>query len=378
MRFSFWGCHDGWVRADDFILPAMIEDLRELVTVESPSTDDAALARSAEVVGRLGKRLLGQEPEVVVSGGRTHLRWRFGEPRVILVGHHDTVHPVGTLGRVPWGVDEGVIRGPGCFDMKAGLVLIFHALATITERDGVAVVISADEEVGSPTGRELLVETARGCRAAFVAEPSADGGALKTARKGIAQYEIKIKGRAAHAGLEPERGTNAAVELAHQVLAVAKLAETGLGTTVTPTVLSAGDTVNTVPDEATLFVDTRQATVTEQQRVDAAIKALPAVLPGAVLEVKRITYAPPMEPSPSLFALAERVCAEDGLRGPTGVAVGGASDGNTIAAMGVPTLDGLGAVGGGAHTTSEYVIAKELPRSAALLAGLVAATLAGS
>lgn len=371
------------VRSSPFAaaLPAMLEDLGELVNCESPSTDAEALARSAAVVAAQGSRLFGVEPELLVRGGRTHLRWRFGPgpSRVVLVGHHDTVHPIGTLARVPWSVSDGIARGPGCFDMKAGLVLIFHVLAAIVDRDGIAVIISADEELGSPTARELISETVRGAAAALVTEPSADGGALKIARKGIAQYEITIQGRAAHAGLEPERGVNASVELAHQVLAIAALGDPAAGTTVTPTVLAAGDTANTVPGQASLLVDARPPTVAEQRRVDDALMGLAAHLPGATLRARRLTSAPPMEATSSagLFALAGTIAVERGLAAPVGATVGGASDGNHIAASGVPTLDGLGAVGGGAHTAEEYVVVDELPRSAALLAGLVSAIRTG-
>lgn len=358
-------------------LPVMLDDLEELVSCESPSTDVEALARSAAIVARQGRRLLGTDPELLVVEGRTHLRWRFGPgpARVVLVGHHDTVHPVGTLAKVPWSVTGGIARGPGCFDMKAGLVLIFHALSNVEDLDGVAVVVSGDEELGSPTARQIIEETARGCVAALVTEPSADGGALKVARKGIGQYEISIQGRAAHAGLEPENGINAAVELAHQVRAVAELSAPEHGTTVTPTVLTAGDTVNTVPASARLFTDVRTPTLAEQHRVDEAITNLPNHLPGARLSTKRLTSAPPLEAAQSaeLFALATEISARLGFAPPTGATVGGASDGNHIAALGVPTLDGLGAVGGGAHTADEYLKADELPRSAALLAGLVAA-----
>lgn len=358
-------------------LPAMLDDLRELVCCESPSADLAALARSAAVVAAVGERLLGAKPELVVVQGRTHLRWRLGSgpSRVLLVGHHDTVHPLGTIERMPWSVAGGIARGPGCFDMKAGLVLIFHAVAALDDVDGVVVLVSGDEELGSPTARELFAETARGCAAAFVTEPSADGGALKIARKGFSQYEVAITGRAAHAGLEPEKGVNAAVELAHQVLAIQGLAAPG--TTVTPTVLVAGDTVNTVPGAATVFVDSRASTRAEQRRVEQGMAELTCRLPGAELRTRLLTSAPPLELASSAvpFATAGRVAAELGLPAPAGVVVGGGSDGNHIAALGVPTLDGLGAVGGGAHTLDEHVVVDELPRAAAVLAGLVTATL---
>ncbi|MFD0891785.1 M20/M25/M40 family metallo-hydrolase, partial [Streptosporangium algeriense] len=182
----------------------------------------------------------GAEPERVVVDGRTHLRWRFGRPRVLLLGHHDTVWPLGSLDRLPFEVRDGVLRGPGCFDMKAGLVMAFHALAALDDLDGVTLLITGDEEPGSPSSRELVEDEARRCSAALVLEAAGPGGALKTERKGVSRYEVLVRGRAAHAGLEPERGVNAAVEVAHQVMAVAGLGDPALGTTVTPARLEAG------------------------------------------------------------------------------------------------------------------------------------------
>ncbi|WP_159039192.1 M20/M25/M40 family metallo-hydrolase, partial [Streptomyces luridiscabiei] len=200
----------------------MLADLEALVRCESYSADHAALARSAEAVGALGARLLGTAPESIVIDGVTHLRWVFGTPRVLLVGHHDTVWPTGSLEARPWSVTAGIARGPGVLDMKAGLVKMFHALASLRTLDGVCVLVNGDEEIGSPTSRELIEEAARGSAAAFVLEASGDrDGALKTARKGSSRYEVTVHGRAAHAGLDPEKGVNAAVEAAHQVLAIA-------------------------------------------------------------------------------------------------------------------------------------------------------------
>ncbi len=363
-------------------LPAMVADLEELVTCESPSADPAALARSAAVAGAQGARLLGVEADRIVLGGRTHLRWRLGTrpPRVLLLGHHDTVWPIGSLATLPWSTEGGVARGPGCFDMKAGLVLIFHALRALGVPDGVTVLVSADEEIGSPTAAALIEEEASACDAVLVTEPSADGGALKIARKGVTHYELEIRGRAAHAGLEPERGVNATMEAARQVLAVAALADPAAGTTVTPTLLNAGTAVNTVPEHARLSVDARVAYVEEQERVDAGLRALVPSLPEARLTLTTTTRIPPMEAAASsaLFRRARQVAAVLGIAEPDGVAVGGGSDGNRTAALGVPTLDGLGAVGGGAHAAGEHVILAELPGRAALLAGLVASILAGT
>ncbi|MFG2171828.1 M20 family metallopeptidase [Streptomyces niveus] len=368
-------------------LPVMLADLEELVLCESFSADHAAVARSARVVGALGARLLGTAPETIVIDGVTHLRWAFGTPRVLLVGHHDTVWSAGSLKTHPWSVVDGIARGPGVLDMKAGLVQMFHALASLPSPDGVCVLVNGDEEVGSPTSRELIEESARGCVAAFVLEASAnEAGALKTARKGTSRYEVVVHGRAAHAGLEPEKGINASVEAACQVLAVADLGA-GLGTagtacpvlgatTVTPTLLSAGSTLNTVPAVARVSVDVRVPTLAAQNRVDDLMRGLTPRTPGARLTVLGGRKRPPMEPESSaeLFALASRIASDLGQEPLSGVAVGGASDGNFTAAAGCPTLDGLGAVGSGAHADTEHVeVARMVPRTR-LLAQLITRT----
>jgi glutamate carboxypeptidase len=360
-------------------LPLMLADLEELVRCESPSRDLAAVAVSAEVVARLGTERLGAEPERIVLDGRTHLRWRLGAgpARVLVLGHHDTVWPIGSFEPV-WSHADGVVRGPGCFDMKAGLVLAFTALAALEDRDGVTVLVTGDEELGSPSSRELIEKEALGCAAALVLEASADGGALKTARKGVSLYDVAVTGRAAHAGLEPERGVNAGIELAHQVLAIAQLGDPQRGTTVTPTLSAAGTASNTVPARATVAVDVRVPDAAEQDRVDAAKRALRPVLPGAQLTVTGGPNRPPLAPdaSAALFDRAAALARELGLPPLEGTSVGGASDGNFTAGVGVPTLDGLGAVGGGAHADHEHVLADALPGRAALLAALVAELLA--
>ncbi|SDG35830.1 glutamate carboxypeptidase [Sinosporangium album] len=360
-------------------LEAMLADLEDLVVCESFSSDHAAVARSAKVVAAQGERLLGAAPEFVVLGGVTHLRWTFGTPRVLLLGHHDTVWPLGTLRTHPWSLVDGVARGPGVFDMKAGLVQIFHALAALPSLDGVTVLITGDEELGSLTSHQLIEDSARGLSAAFVTEASADGGALKTARKGVSNYELIVYGKAAHAGLEPAKGANAAVELAHQILAVnelASLVDEGL-TTVTPTLSRAGTSSNTVPAQASVQVDVRVPDVAAQQRVHELMGALTATVPGTRLDVRGGPNRAPLEAASSagLFALAQHVAAGLGLAPLSGVAVGGASDGNYTAGVGCPTLDGLGAVGGGAHADHEHVITAEMPGRTALLSGLVASVL---
>ncbi|GAA3796965.1 M20 family metallopeptidase [Sphaerisporangium flaviroseum] len=360
-------------------LPVMLDDLEELVLCESFSSDLGAVATSAGVVATLGARHLGVRPEPIVIDGVTHLRWSFGTPRVLLLGHHDTVWPTGSLREHPWSVTDGVARGPGVFDMKAGLVQLFHALRSLTSLDGVCVLVTGDEEVGSPTSRALIEQSAEGCSAALVLEASADGGALKTARKGVSRYRLAVHGRAAHAGLEPEKGANAGVELAHQVVAIAAMAGPESPTSVTPTVLTAGMSENTVPAQAVVAVDVRTPDLAAQGLVDTWMRALSPRLAGTRLELTGGPNRPPMDATSSsaLFKLAEQVATELGLGPLRGVAVGGASDGNFTAGAGCPTLDGLGAVGGGAHAAHEHVIVAEMPRRTALLAGLVEAILEG-
>ncbi|HEX7304435.1 M20 family metallopeptidase [Lentzea sp.] len=349
----------------------LLADIERLVTCESPSTDLAAVARSAEVTAEVGSALLGAAPERIVLDGRTHLRWRLGTgPRkVLLLGHHDTVWPIGTLERIPFEVRDGVLRGPGCFDMKTGVAMIFHAVASLGSPDGVTVLVTGDEEIGSPSSRGLIEEEAVQHSAVFVTEGSADGGALKTERKGTSMYEVTLHGRASHAGLEPERGVNATVEAAHQILAVAALADATAGTTVVPTVLSAGTTTNTVPAQGKFMVDVRVRNLAEQLRVDRAMRALEPVLDSSKIEVTGGPNRAPMELSASsgLFGLASRLADFELAQ----AAVGGASDGNFTAGVGVATLDGLGAVGGGAHAENEHVLVSELAPRTALLAALV-------
>jgi glutamate carboxypeptidase len=357
-------------------LPPMLDDVERLVRCESPSSDLVAVAHSAERVQEVARPLVGAEPEVVAVDGRTHLLWRLGQQpaRILLLGHHDTVWPLGSLTSHPFVVEGDVLRGPGCFDMKAGLVMAFHALSVVADKTAITLLVTGDEELGSPSSRALIEAEARGCEAVLVMEPSGAGGALKRQRKGVSRYEVSVQGRAAHAGLEPEVGVNAAVEMAHQILAVGSISDAEQGTTVTPTVAAAGDTVNTVPAQATLAVDSRVWTGAEQDRVHEAMLALRPWLDGARVTVTGGPNRPPMEArsSASLFSLARSHALALGMAEPGAVAVGGASDGNFTAGMGVATLDGLGAVGGGAHGDDEHVRVDELPNRTAVLAALIA------
>ncbi|MPZ29373.1 MAG: M20/M25/M40 family metallo-hydrolase, partial [Micromonosporaceae bacterium] len=298
-------------------------------------------------------------------------------PRVLLLGHHDTVWPLGTLARWPFSADGDVATGPGCFDMKAGLVQTFHALAALDSFDGVAVLVTGDEEIGSPTSADLIVESASGVDATLVTEPSSEG-ALKIARKGTRQYILRTTGRAAHAGLEPHNGVNAGVELAHQIVAVSDI-DLPADTTLTPTVSAAGTTSNTVPGAASVYIDVRSFDEARFDTVEEQLEALLPQLPGASLELEHGPRRPPMPPSSSqtLFALATHVASDLGLPPLDGVAVGGASDGNLTASAGISTLDGLGAVGGNAHAEGEWVDLSAMGDRTALLHGMVQRILAG-
>ncbi len=352
--------------------PWMLNALEQLVSCESPSTDDEATRACGHVLTELTVDLLDSRPTLLESGGRTHLQFDWGNPTVLVLGHLDTVWPTGTLARWPFSVDGDIATGPGTFDMKAGVVQALAALSTLGSLDGIRLLLTSDEELGSPTSRQIVLDAAKGCRATLVCEPSA-AGALKTARKGIALYDVSITGRAAHAGLEPEKGANAGIALAHAVLALSGLGRPDLGTTVTPTLMSAGTTSNTVPARGSVALDVRASVPAELDRVDAEVRALTAQVAGTTVSVTGGVNRPPLDATSSsdLFARATRLADELGLPALKGVSVGGGSDGNFTAGAGVATLDGLGAVGDGAHAEGEHVLVSQLEPRARLLAALL-------
>ena len=364
-------------------LEQIIADIQRLVEVETPSEDQAAVAAGAAEVAALAAERLGTMPERVVVDGVTHLRLRFGpdKPNVVLVNHQDTVWPIGTLARKPFSRDAEALRGPGVFDMLTGVVMSVHAAAILQEAGqdltGLGILITGDEELGSQTSRQLLLEETEDAKAALVMEGALQTS-LKIARKGTSMHTVAAHGVAAHAGLEPEKGVNAGIALGLLLPQIEALGDPELGTTVTPTVLAGGVTDNTVPDYASVEVDGRAATVAEQERVDREIRELTAPLEGARVEVSGGINRPPMERSSAegLFAQAQQVAAELGIGEITGAEVGGASDGNFTAAAGVPTLDGLGATGGGAHAEHEHALVENIAPRTALLAGLIAGQLA--
>lgn len=355
----------------------MIADLGALVMVETPSEDLTRLRVGVELLAQLIRQRTGAIPTVLDDGPYPHLLLRAARPGgILLLGHLDTVWPAGTTSRWPFSVDGEVATGPGVFDMKAGLVQALYALAAPTGiPDDISLLVTTDEETGSASGRALVEDQARRARAVLVLEPSA-AGALKTARKGVSMYRLHVAGRAAHAGLNPERGINAMVELAEQVRRVVRFADPAEGTTVTPTLASAGTTSNTVPAAADLALDVRAFSLVELERVDRALQKLEPALEGASLRLTGGINRPPLESAVSarLARLAERCAGELGLPAPGRATVGGASDGNFTGALGVPTLDGLGAVGDHAHAEGEYILVGAMAERAALLHALIQTT----
>jgi glutamate carboxypeptidase len=358
----------------------LIGAVRTLVEVESPSSDVGACEQVVAAAAALVESWLGSPGQVEIHDGRPVLRWGPERPRVLLLGHLDTVWPMGTLERIPWAVEGDRLRGPGVFDMKVGVVQAIGAVALLGlgPDAGVGLLLTTDEEIGSGCSRAVIEDAARDADAVLVLEPSVEGE-LKTARKGTSWYVVQITGRAAHAGLDPERGINALVEGADLVRSAVTWASPDRGTTVTPTTARAGVTDNTVPDAAVIGIDVRAWSAEEQQRIDDLARGWRPSHPGASVDiVGGGINRPAMEPSAgeALARLAEECARRIGIAPLGARAVGGASDGNFTAAMGIPTLDGLGAVGDGAHAEHEWASANAVPERTALVASLVAAILA--
>lgn len=368
------------------MLPQVLSDIEAMVNIESPSRNTGQVTKSAAHLESIIQRVVQRSCVLVDSEVGPHVSVpSLSAPRILLLGHHDTVHPMGTLAARPFSNDGKVLRGPGVFDMAAGIVQAIYAMSILEsagiDTSGIEMLWTADEEVGSSTSRALIEERAQALGktgAVLVLEPSADGGALKIARKGTGTFDVRITGRASHAGLEPEKGVNALLELAHQVQRISTFGNAELGTTVTPTVASAGTTDNTVPAEAQVLVDARVVVPDEKARVEKLMSSLVPVVPGASISVSGSLHRPPMHSSMSeeLFALAvesHRAVTGESING---VSVGGGSDGNFTAALGIRTLDGLGAVGGGAHGETEHVVVESIAPRIALLAEIMQRVLA--
>lgn len=359
----------------------LLEFIEALVAIESPSDDPAAVNRcGAELAARL-EAIGGSVTRIASSSAGDHVRASFGRGsrQLLLLGHFDTVWPVGQLARMPVKRDGGRLHGPGVFDMKAGIGLAALATRAVIEQDGldgcqVVMLWTTDEEIGSDTSRALIEAEAARSEAVLVFEPSLPGGALKTSRKGVGQFELIARGVPAHAGLDPGKGVSAVRELARQITAIDDLQDPAHGVTVTVGVIKGGTRANVVPDEASAIIDARANTRADADRVAAALKAAKPYIAGATIEVTGGFERPPLERTAAvvkLFEMARSVAAEIGVTLEEGSA-GGGSDGNLTAALGVPTLDGFGAVGDGAHALHEHVEIDALVPRAAVIAGLLA------
>ena len=358
----------------------LLEFIEALVAIESPSDDlDAVNRCGRELASRL-EAIGGTVTPIASATAGDHLRASFGRGnrQVLLLGHFDTVWPVGQLARMPLKREGRRLYGPGVFDMKAGIALAALATRAVAEAGALeqcqAVMLwTTDEEIGSATSRALIEAEASKSDAVLVFEPSLPGGALKTSRKGVGQFEMVARGVSAHAGLDPGKGVSAVRELARQIIAIDELQDPANGVTVTAGVISGGTRANVIPAEARAIIDARANTIADAQRVERALKSLPPKIPGAHLDVTGRFDRPPLERSPAvvrLFELAKSAAAEIGVTLEEGSA-GGGSDGNFTAAIGIPTLDGVGAVGDGAHALHEHVEIDALVPRAAVIAGVL-------
>jgi glutamate carboxypeptidase len=362
---------------------AMVKLLGEFVRCESPSYDKAAVDRFGEIVAREWKRR-GAAVRVLRQKERgNHLRVELGRARtkgqILVLGHLDTVYPLGTLQRMPFRIANGRAWGPGTFDMKGGLVLALFAVdalcaAGVALQKRVVFLWTSDEEIGSKSSRAAIEQQARRCDAVLVLEPAfGRDGRLKTARKGTGGGEIIVTGRSAHAGIEPEKGVNAVHELALQIDRLTRMNNPSRGITVQTTVVSGGTVSNVVPEHARAEVDVRFSRLADAAGLERKLHTLHPVLKGARIEVRGGINRLPLERTAAvqrLFNHARGLMASLGLKLDE-ASTGGASDGNFTGALGIPTLDGLGAVGDGAHTPHEHVVIRALPERAALIAGLL-------
>lgn len=360
-----------------------VELLRTLVEIESPTGDTDANIKIARVLEGEIKAAGGAVERFPAPGLGVHLIGRFSGPHangrdpMLVLGHMDTVHNVGTLHRLPFSIREGRIYGPGIYDMKGGVAATLVALRLLSEKGSgpasdLSYLITCDEERGSPSSRGLIEDEAKMSRAALVVEPSVPGGAAKCRRKGVAAYELTIQGKPAHAGIEPERGASAVHELVKQINRMYELASAEAGTTINVGVMAGGTRENVVAESAHCTIDVRFWTRAEAERVDAALfdarpfdERCKLSLAGGI---NRWALEETTE-SERLFEKARSVASVLGFAIGAGES-GGASDGNITAAVGCPTLDGLGPDGDGAHTLDEYILLDDLPRRIALMAAL--------
>ena len=367
-------------------LPWVVETIESFVRLESPTGEKSAVDACGAEVARLLRQFGASVRTLPAETAGDHVLAEFGSGRrqVLVLGHIDTVWPVGELERRPLRRESDRLFGPGVFDMKAGIVLAILAIRALYDlapgpAGRIALLLTSDEETGSATSRDLIEAEARRSDAVLVLEPPLPGGALKTARKGCGEFCLRVVGKPEHAGIEPERGVSAIRELARQILAIEALQDPAGGTTLSVGIVKGGTRANVIPAEAEAIIDVRVATADGADRVTRAMQALRPQIPGAAISVTGGLDRPPFERTAAverLFRQAQHVAADLGRTLGEG-STGGGSDGNLTAALHVPTLDGLGAIGGGAHGFDEHVEIPELPWRAALIAGLIERILAG-
>jgi glutamate carboxypeptidase len=365
-------------------LPNMLRTLKRFVSAESPSTEKAAADACARVIAAewdkrgvpvelLEQKHRGAHLRITCAHGKTKPR-----SQLLVLGHYDTVYARGTLAKMPFRTAAGRVYGPGVFDMKAGIVQALFALDAIQQTGAalakkIVFLWTSDEEIGSESSRKLLEAEARRSDAVFVLEPAlGTKGLLKTARKGVGEAEIIAHGRASHAGLAPEKGVNAIHELALQIAQVKKWNNPPRGVSVNVGLVTGGTRPNVIPDQARAVLDLRALRIDDMRNIEKQLRGLRPILPGAKLAVRGGFNRAPLERkiSADLFQRAASVAKEMGFTIGEGTA-GGGSDGNLTAALGIPTLDGLGAVGDGAHSPEEFIVARTMPQRAALLATLL-------
>ncbi|GEM84295.1 M20 family metallopeptidase [Meiothermus hypogaeus] len=357
-------------------LPAILQDLEAIVTLEAPSYDLPGLDKVARWIARHFEPFGTLEREETANGPMLRVQVPGSGKKVLVLCHFDTVHPVGAFA-APWKIEGERAYGPGVYDMKGNIVQLLWALranqALGLGLPALELLFTPDEEVGSQASRAAIEAGARRNDLVLVLEAPMGNGDLKVARKGVGQYRLTAHGKPAHQGVEPEKGINAIVELAHQIPKIVALQDWDKGTTLGPNVIKGGTTSNVVAASAWVDIDLRAWTMAEAERIERELRALQPVLPGASLSLEGGLNRPPMEPTPAsleLFEMARRIGAEVGLQLGPG-RVGGGSDGNFTAALGVPTLDGLGLFGEAAHQLSENVYIPQIPARIALLCGIL-------
>lgn len=368
-------------------LPQMLNTLRELTLLESPSLEKVPTDRCCQFLADLWLHR-GALVSVIRQkhrGDQLRVLWPASNPRpksqLLVLGHFDTVYPTGTLTSMPFQVKAGKAYGPGAFDMKAGIVQALFALDALRESrlpiaKRLVFLWTSDEEIGSAASRKLIESEARRSDAVFVLEPSlGPRGLLKTSRKGVGEAQLIVHGRASHSGLAPEQGINAVHELAAQISRLEKWNDLRRGVTINANVIEGGSRANVIADHAKATLDLRAWKLSDMRPLELRLHSLKPVHRGAKLELHGGFDRPPLERkhSVALFTRAKSLAAQMGFSLGE-AAAGGGSDGNFTAALGIPTLDGLGAVGDGAHSTHEHVLLKAMPQRAALLAALLATT----